>query len=1116
MTTSVDKERHRADGGSHRRRRHRAAPLFRWPWAVVKEGRGVDDAADRRHRHQKAVPLFWGPAAVAGVALLLLYVATLSPGMYPGVSAQWMACYVGTERWPDAAYPLWRLWLGFWRFLPLGSEAWRLNLSSAVAGALGGALLCRHMARWVSAHDRLNESPLAQRVPAVATAAGTVTALLFGASPGGWAASTRLGPLAFHALLVAWAFSLQQGFGFRRALWRAYLLALLCGLAILETSMFLLVLPFLVVPVVAGLYGWRRLRPGAVAGLVLTGLAGVALAILCAGLLSRGEGAVDWTALPRRMARLEFRSLRTSVPRLGWIWLLATVAVPWVALRVWLGNKLLARSAPAMGVAVCLVLLVVTLALFAGAPIPPWPVWEEAGRLPVLESVLVAMTGGWVAAYWLAGWLLPQRVVTMLPDATSGRTRLAMAGSAAVCLAGTLFLAFATVRNGERADGRRGAFADRCAREILRQLEGRPWLATDGTLDLHLEHVARASGHNLHLVNLAGSRDLRQTQRLRDAVKADSSLAPHAERLVAALGLGPNAFLSEWLAIDPQVASKLALFGVLDLWANACLPSFPEGFLFMARGTPELPSAVPPLSATQESRNRLLEALSVRHESRIPVDRLRLCLRRHLARVLNERGVLLEDLHRGEEAYEAYEEALRFDPGSPSARLNRGGLARQGLRPADRERAAVAETNALEACKALPSPAVLVSTYGQVRDPAALAGTGGSWLLAGHPDMARTALSKAVEVAPAGQSQDAMRQSLAYFGTLSGDAQESETLFLEILSRQPNSPKALQGLIGLALGRNDVAAARGWLAKKRALEPADATCDVDEASIEIAENAPAAAAKRLHRVIDAQPENAQALALLAVALVRQGLADAAEDDVLPRLAKAVGKAKHPLCFEVAGMIEAGRKPPALEAARHAFRNASAMQPGRPDLVAQLLRLDLALSDRPAAAHDARRLLSMTPDNALAHFVLGTQADAGGDLATAQWHLSRSVATNGILEAWNNLADVMRRRGQLDGAEYAVRQALALSTNNAAVLDTAAFIEMEKGRLAEAASLIQQACRLAPDDWRLALSAVRILRRADRRDDADGMLRRLLDRQQSLPQDARRELASLASSEDSSR
>jgi tetratricopeptide (TPR) repeat protein len=1029
--------------------------------------------------------------------------------MYPGISAQWVAFCTGLERWPDAAYPLWRLWLAFWRMLPIGSETWRLNVSSAVAGAVAGALFCRYVIRWVfAALDSRIESPLMHRVPAIAVAAGGLTAFIFGASPGGWGASTRLGPFAFHILLVAWAFSLQQGFRFRHAMWRAYLLALLCGLAIIETSMFLLILPFLVASVAAALYRRRRLRPGPIVGLMLAGVAGIALALFCAHLLSPGERPVDWLLLMRRVAWLEFRSLRAAVPRFGWSWLLMLVAVPWVALQLRMGNKLLARNAPAAGIAVFLGLLVVTLLLFAGTPIPPWSVWEKTGRLPVLESAIVAMTGGWVATYWLAGWLMPPRVVDLLASAKWGMTRLMVAVSGAVCLTGGLILVFIAIHNAGQAGGRRGGFADQCAREILLQMNERSWLVTDGSLDLHLAHVARESGRELHLVNLSRSTDTNLTHRLREAVKGDASLLPHAERLVAALGIGPAAFISEWVAADPQVASKLALFGVQDFWGNANLPSLPEGFLVLARGTAGQPAAVPPLAATLDFRNRLLDVVSMRHVPRTPADLLRLRLRRHLARVLNERGVLLEDLRRNEEAYEAYEEALRFDSDNPSARINRAGLARQGVRPADKERAEAAETAALNACRSLPSPAGLVSTFGQVRNTTALAGVAGSWLRAGRHDLARMALSKAVEVAPEGQAQDAAQQMQACLGVLSGDHQESERLLRDILRRQPDSPLALRGLIGLELDRHDTASARSWLDRMRAQRPADA-CDLDEAVIELAENAPAAAASRLHRVIDAQPENTQALALLAVALVRQGLANEAADYVLPRLAKAVGKAMRPLYFEVVAMIETSRKPPAFQAARQAYRYASAMQPGRPDLVAHLLRLDLALRDRPAAAQDARRLLSMNPDNALGHFVMGTQAEASGDLATAQWHLTRSVATNGTLAAWNNLADILRRRGQLDEAERAARQALSLGTNNPAVLDTLAFIVLEKGRPDEAASLIQQVCREAPDDWRFALSAVRILRRADRRDDADRVLRELAGRQQSLPPEACREIATLS-------
>jgi len=82
-------------------------------------------------------------AIACGILAFLVYLATLSPGVYPGQSAQLMAIGAGVEPMVAPTHPLWFpivAWLGRLEFLSLPV---RLNLFSALCGALAVMLLYR-------------------------------------------------------------------------------------------------------------------------------------------------------------------------------------------------------------------------------------------------------------------------------------------------------------------------------------------------------------------------------------------------------------------------------------------------------------------------------------------------------------------------------------------------------------------------------------------------------------------------------------------------------------------------------------------------------------------------------------------------------------------------------------------------------------------------------------------------------------------------------------------------------------------------------------------------------------------------------------------------------------
>ncbi len=1075
--------------------------------------------------------LGWAMAAV-GVVLFALYLVTLSPGVYPGVSASYVSTAMGFQTWGSAAHPLWRLFVSLWLRVPGCGGAWWLNLSSALWGAVAAALFCRYVARWVYATIGLgwekksgpkevqselteDEAREARRASLVSVASGAFAAVLLGTGLAVWSASTRFQPETFDLMLVWAAFALYQDYTLWRGSWRLYALALLCGLGMAETTMFWVATPFLVGAMVAFLYRHHRLRVGLCLGLVGAGLLGLGLYWLSAHQFAQsaaGAMAGDWHCALRQLLKLQFREVALHLPARGWPFVLLLLVVPWLAFQMGYWWRL-HRQRDFRADALFCVCLAVTVLLQFNAPLPPWAQWQLVGRLPVLEAALAAMLGGWSCAYWAYGVLFRWEPAKLI-DGKEVRNfekqiRLKRLLSSGMCLLLLALTTLAALCNGLFASGRRGAFADRCAQEILDQLGTRTWLVTDGVLDTHLAVLAGRQGQALHLLDLTNERDAAQSRRLRRWIEEEPRLQPYRAKLINAASLGVATFVREWLAADPKAETALALYGVPDFFTETGLTARPERFLFLATRDLEGLRTRPLLDEHRAFWKRLSVQLPLVEEACDPVDQLSNLLRRHLSLVANDLGVLLMDLGRPEDAYSTFAEALVLEPENLSAKLNRAILVGEGLHPQDKEKLEASIKTALAAFKRQPTAFEIVRAYGQIHSPQALASVGAMWARLGQYGLAQGVMERAASIAKEGGARTAIQASLGGIRLTARDTAQSEADFRSLLKAQPDNPSALIGMLNLALLRNDTADARTWLGKARQ-SGADATfLGLAEARIEIAEKKYDASCARLLELTDAKPQNLDAWALLAVAMIHQGRGADVERQVLPKMEAVAGKQANPLVFQVRGAVARTKGPASYGVARDAYRCALALMPGQRDVLEIVLELDLAVGDDTAAGRDANDLLRADRDNPHAHFVLGTQAMAHGEFETAEWHLRKSVASGASAEAWNNLAGILLKKGSLDEAEKAAREAVVKADKSAPFLDTLADVLLRRGKVAEAQTFIGKARSLAPQDWQVAFTAARILKQAGQPEEARVLLRQVQGHLDALPPPVQEEVARVA-------
>ncbi len=189
-------------------------------------------------------------AAAAGLLAFGLYLRTLAPGLLWGDSAEFQfAAWLGGFTHPTG-YPLYLALGWLWtHLLPWHDPAWRMNLFSAVWGAVTTGLMYLLALRLLAGVARLTYRRLA----------ALAAALVFAVTPTFWSQSIVAEVYSLHAVFVAavllallsWAPHAGEPAGRGRAL----LVAALYGLSLTHHRAILLLVPAMLV------FIWQTLRP---------------------------------------------------------------------------------------------------------------------------------------------------------------------------------------------------------------------------------------------------------------------------------------------------------------------------------------------------------------------------------------------------------------------------------------------------------------------------------------------------------------------------------------------------------------------------------------------------------------------------------------------------------------------------------------------------------------------------------------------------------------------------------------------------------------------------------------------------------------------------------------
>lgn len=1077
---------------------------------------------------------------LAGAVALVVYLLTLSRGAFPGISAALIASAAQLIPEHAPAHPCWSLVTRGLVRLPVLDLPLRLNIFSALCGAAAVALFGSLVSRWVfqsvsedgdvgdtwpledgdsdedgaQLHLRADSDTVSRnrRASVAALLGGCAAALVLAFCVPFWSIATRFTYQSFTALFLIGILQLVLRYAATERPWLAWAAAFLCGLGCVESTEFIPLTAALFV-----LFFFRLIRRGfqwerTLLRALLATAAGAGLGLLLYGLQSgalRGAPTAVWP-LGMELLRTHWTALRHSLPRTGWIWVVLLAYAP-VAVALLTGRSSFHRRPALAHLLLQLFLTVAVLLCLIDTSVSPWSLARNSGDVPIMAYLAAAAVAGYLVAYW---------ILLGVSDETTGNRvagdddpaddfdkeascapvqRWVAISVGGLFLIGVGILPFVNLRE---ADGRQGAFADATAQAAVAQLGRHDWMASNGLLDCHLLLAGRAQGRPLHLLSLASGANPLRVRQLQGWIDTDPVFAANRERLRIDAGLGIPAFLHEWLRDATFVEDRLTVAGTSLLWKKAGWHPVPNGLVYGGTRHPERLDGAGLLASNRLFWARLAVTLAPSSGAPPALDGLRVALRQQVSRVANDLGVLLQDLGRDDEAYEAYAASRRFVPDNLSALINQFALAERGIHPDDK--AELEKALRARGRDPLPPLPAAIETYGDVRAVDAFVLKSRAWERSGQTAMAIAELDRAIALAP--ESTNAQYRLAALY-LVRGDAAASERVYRELLAANPTNTAVLIDLASVALASGRLDEARQWMDQARRVGGPAETLVLCEAALLALTAPPAESIPKLRALVDQHPRNIAAWSVLADVLLQEKAFLEVEQNVLPAMCKAAGT-DQVIIHLVRARLLGTRSPVNFDGAHAAYLNALKLKPNLAGVRHDLLMLDLRVGNLAWMEFDAAQVLSTEPDDALANYVLALSLLSRNDLARAEKHFRRSLVSRETGDALNDLAETLRRQRRLDEAEQVVRRALARNAGFCQAWDTLGCILLDGGKTGEAVQAIEQALALCKTDARFYVSLARARVAQARPDQARQALREMSACCLSIPESVGKDAAAL--------
>ncbi len=544
---------------------------------------------------------------VCGV--FLVYRSTLHPGFFPGESARQVAVALrkdssvlhvrkGQAETTDSSslgkvtrrdreftfltrFRVWNLVGSLAAKMPLGTLPLRMNVLSALFGALSVGLLFASV-RTLLLLFSFHVSPVASRRRKIAGGvAGLAAAAALGASAPFWLAATRCLPNTFEIFLLVLMGGLLIKAVVHHREWPISVFGILLGLSLFESEVGVSMAPLML------FFAVRAIRMGDLGA--ANGIVALVSGVTLGGAIYL---MMNWLGLPGGASSsflLPFREFSQSV-RIVWSivfggWLVDSLlliilcfvvlpALAMIALVIW-GDR--DATGPSGGLLLLTLLGTVTIALTSSS-ISPWGAYRlmDGQMLPCTLYLLNAL---------IVGYLVGQGCLMaggrFFPDVTRGKRRGPRVNAAESrdknAPLGRLLMGYVCVLligaglfNLREVLDWREPLSGRVATEVVRRLEGRRWVVSDGSLDVLIRLHAQMAGKFVGLLNNETQGRMMVEQVRRVILKDPAFSGVDGERLTEALReTNSVTFAQALMMCDPQVEKNVMVWTPAALWEPA-------------------------------------------------------------------------------------------------------------------------------------------------------------------------------------------------------------------------------------------------------------------------------------------------------------------------------------------------------------------------------------------------------------------------------------------------------------------------------------------------------------------------------------------------------------------
>lgn len=1082
---------------------------------------------------------------IPGVVAATAYLLSLAPCLYPGYSAFLAAAAVGVIPPSGAAHPVFAFFARHVASLDYLSLPLRLNLFSACCGTLCTMLLYYLVSRLIlfsacedaggagrvnitgqddeQEDGKVSELPpevtaYNQRMVWIAVTGGLIAAVLFTFTAAAWAASTRLDNGMFDLLTALVSLALFPVGYPRLRLLRLLLSVFFFATGLFESAVFLLLLPFYAYIV----FDLLVFSPRRVARFMYISAVGVA-ALSCSAyaFVANSCHASSWTiiraahAYARALIGHHYHEALSFFPRSGWLLLALQIGLPAVILLF--GMRTLFKEKKASTVIALVILTGSVLPGLLNVFFAPIYIFQDFGHLPVFGYAVLAAAAavGFSACRVVVG--RGEEHLTHVEISSSGESerqrRLQwVSGFAFALLPVLLALIIATPwRSRGSVDNQRGAFADHVARVLLETMKARTCLITNGILDNHIRIQAFMMGRQLHLIPLRISAGSQEEALVRQFVVSNPLFeGQNRQRYLNALSLGGVRFAMEWLSSDINAGRQVMVFAAPDLWVACGYRAVPEGLAFggaRAGEASNLDELAEWNRAFSERVAPLLDATKTGQGGF--VDDLRETIRMKLGFSANELGVLLEEHNKYKQAYQSYMRALDIDPMNVSAIINAYALASsQGLYPETLDAMRKRVKTALIKARASSGQNVtaIIQNYGSIRQQAFYQQQTAQWAVRGARQIAEEKIKKALSLSSRTGVSSLVENAMV--SLYAGDVEKAEASYRAALEQDASNADALVGMCTLMIGKRSVSESEKWIQKTLGAGVEPSLLRYQTVMLAVLKKDTSQALSLLTEATKKCPTDLRYWTLLADQLLSQGDTQMVEFQILPEMQKALKNANHFLVHSVRGFLLQKKGAKFYREARVSLLSALALNAALPDIWNAVFELDQALNNPDFTEADARALLRVEPNHALANYLLGALLLARGELLASEDFLRRSVEKKPTAAACNDLAENLRLQKKPAEAEVFARRALEMDRNLLPAMDTLANIQCDAGNFGEAMKWASQTVAEKANNPYYQLTLLRVLVKKGDQEGVRERLKILGELKTAVPLPLQKEIAEL--------